>query len=388
MRSFEQSHPWISFTLDLRRVPWTAWVKLGECQALCQRLALVPLRPDTARKLHRVYLAKGALATVAIEGNTLTEEQVRAELEGELRLPPSREYLRREIQNVIGEFNRLGELVLGGACPLLNLEQVCEFNRKILHDLELDENVVPGEIRRHSVSVGRYRAAPAEDCRFLVERMCEWLGGETFKLREDLTIVFAIIKATMAHLYFAWIHPFGDGNGRTARLIEFQTLLSAGVPAPAAQLLSNHYNQTRAEYYRQLDRASASGGDVIPFLEYAINGFLEGLHEQFNYVTEQQIDVAWRNYIHELFRDGEGVPKRRQRELILELSRQGRPVPFKKIGELSPKLATSYARVKERTLKRDLMALMERDLVVQTGQGYRAKREIMLQFFPGQAVPE
>jgi hypothetical protein len=76
--------------------------------------------------------------------------------------------------------------------------------------------------------------------------------------------VYAILKAMVAHLYLAWTHPFGDGNGRTARLIEFHILLSAGVPSPAAHLFSNHYNQTRAEYYRQLDRASKSGGH--PFL--------------------------------------------------------------------------------------------------------------------------
>ncbi|MBW2661693.1 MAG: Fic family protein, partial [Deltaproteobacteria bacterium] len=37
------------------------------------------------------------------------------------------------------------------------------------------------------------------------------------------------------------MHPFGDGNGRTARLLEFEALLSSGVPAPSSQLLSNHY---------------------------------------------------------------------------------------------------------------------------------------------------
>ncbi|WP_433223897.1 Fic family protein [Dactylosporangium sp. CS-047395] len=46
----------------------------------------------------------------------------------------------------------------------------------------------------------------------------------------------AMIKAMLAHLYLAWIHPFGDGNGRTARLIESQLLLQAGVPVPAANV--------------------------------------------------------------------------------------------------------------------------------------------------------
>jgi len=77
-----------------------------------------------------------------------------------------------------------------------------------------------------------------------------------------------------------WIHPFGDGNGRTARLVEFQILLQAGIPSPAAHLLSNHYKQTRTEYYRQLATASRSGGNILPFIEYAVGGFVDGLKEQ------------------------------------------------------------------------------------------------------------
>jgi Fic/DOC family len=41
-----------------------------------------------------------------------------------------------------------------------------------------------------------------------------------------------LVKAILAHLYIAWIHPFGDGNGRAARLMELRILLEAGVPMP------------------------------------------------------------------------------------------------------------------------------------------------------------
>jgi Fic family protein len=61
----------------------------------------------------------------------------------------------------------------------------------------------------------------------------------------------ALMKAILTHLYIAWIHPFGDGNGRTARLAELQILLAAGMPMPASHLLSNHYNTTRTDLYRQ-----------------------------------------------------------------------------------------------------------------------------------------
>ena len=51
--------------------------------------------------------AKGALATTAIEGNTLTEDEVVKHLEGRLRLPQSRQYLVKEIDNIVGACNSI-----------------------------------------------------------------------------------------------------------------------------------------------------------------------------------------------------------------------------------------------------------------------------------------
>lgn len=93
MREYERTHPWITFRLDLGRFPWSLWMLLGEAQSRIDHLCGVPLRPMTAEMLHRVYLAKGAMATTAIEGNTLSEEDVLKHLDGRLEVPPSKEYL-------------------------------------------------------------------------------------------------------------------------------------------------------------------------------------------------------------------------------------------------------------------------------------------------------
>ena len=80
---------------------------------------------------------------------------------------------------------------------------------------------------------GHYRGAPREDCAFLLDRLCRWLEGEPglslFKKPDDDRIATAILHSILAHLYIAWIHPFGDGNGRTARLVEFMLLGPAPV---------------------------------------------------------------------------------------------------------------------------------------------------------------
>ncbi len=62
---------------------------------------------------------------------------------------------------------------------------------------------------------------------------------------------------------------------RTARLVEFYLLMRAGVPDISSLVLSNFYNLTRSEYYRQIDKAT-NQNDITDFLFYAIQGFRDG----------------------------------------------------------------------------------------------------------------
>ena len=127
MRSYEQSHPWISFQLDLRKINYKLWLALGEAQSKCEHIAGVPLRPSTAQKLHQVYLAKGVHATTAIEGNTLSEKEVLDILEGRLKLPPSKEYLKQEVDNIIKACNEIGTSTIEAARCYLNDVRSGEF---------------------------------------------------------------------------------------------------------------------------------------------------------------------------------------------------------------------------------------------------------------------
>jgi Fic family protein len=254
---FEDTHKWLTFSVSrLERSGPRLWAMLGECQSKCEHIAGVPLRPDVADKLFRVYLAKGALATTAIEGNTLSENEVLQALKGDLKLPPSREYLKQEIDNILTALDEFWKQVGSGTLPTLSAAEFEHFNKLVLRGLSVEEGVIPGQIRTHEVGVAHYRGAPPEDCRYLLNRLSTWLEGPEFKAPPGMEIVWGIIRAVTAHLYLAWIHPFGDGNGRTARLVEYRLLLASGAPSPAVHLLSNHYNLTRSEYYRQLERTS------------------------------------------------------------------------------------------------------------------------------------
>lgn len=387
MRTYERTHPWISFRCDLTKAGPELWLSLGEAASKCEHICRVPLRPVTAEKLHQLYLAKGVAATTAIEGNTLSEAEVLKAVEGQLVVSPSKEYLKQEVENIIAVCNGIAKQLSGGTLPEVSASLLCDYNRKALEKLPAKDKTTPGELRTHSVVVGDvYRGAPAEDCPFLIDRLCDWLNGPDFQPAEGslpvMGTVYAILKSIVAHLYLAWIHPFGDGNGRTARLLEFHILLSAGIPSPAAHLFSNHYNQTRAEYYRQLDYASKSGGDILPFLSYAVQGFVDGLREQLEKIWDQQWDVVWRNFVHERFRNQDSPSNTRQRWLALDLSVGGNWVEVGTVPELTPRLAKAYADKTSKTVQRDLNTLSDMGLIVREGRKVRARREIILAFLP------
>ena len=298
-------------------------------------------------------------------------------LEGELELPPSREYLAQEVDNVIKAINATIEGMRGGSVEPLDIEWIREINRAVLDKLEQQEGSVPGTIRTHSVGVGRrYRGAPPEDCEYLLERLCHWFRDE-FKAPEGEEITFAIIRAVIAHLYVAWIHPFGDGNGRTARLMELAILLRAGIPVPACHLLSIHYGATRAEYARQLARASQSGGEVVPFLYYAVQGFLDGLRGQLDMILKQHLAIVSQHRIYQHFPRQDTVAGQRRRDLLLELSTSDQAVDPFTLMMTSSRLGDSY-KEKPWTVMKDLQWLTDKGWIKNEGNSYVANKETML----------
>ena len=260
--------------------------------------------------------------------------------------------------------------------PPLSVERLKYLNGEILADLEQGDHIVAGQVRDYEVGVANYKGAPAKDCEYLLNHLCEWLNSMDIQLGHS-ALALPIVKAIVAHLYLLWIHPFGDGNGRVARLVEYQILLGAGIPNPATHLLSNHYNETRSEYYRRLDRASREPNGVVGFLEYALQGFVDGLTEQIDTIKRQIREDVWTNYVHTKFRDASNPSDVRRRQLVLDLTELNVPVRRRDIRHLTPRLAESYAGKTDKTITRDLNALDEMGLITRSRHIVMANKGIM-----------
>ena len=384
-RSYEQTHPWLTFRFDLNRLLSADWLALGEAASKSEHVAGAALDPEIADNLHSLYLARGVLATTAIEGNTLSEDEVLERIGGTLKLPPSREYLGREIDNIVEACNMLtDELDKQNHIPL-TVERIRWMNETVLRNLEVEDYAAPGQLRRTNVSVGSYRCPNWQDVEFLLSRLCAVLNS--FVLPHGDRVPHAILKAIFAHLYLVWIHPFGDGNGRTARLVEFSILLEAGVPLPACHLLSSHYNLTRTEYYRQLARASRTDNGMYLFAAYAIAGLIDGLRGQIEEIRRHQLDVAWINFVYRRFRDTEGPNARRLRTLALALSQVRNETGIDQLPNLTVDLARAYANVSHRTLIRDVAALERMGLLIRGKGTVMAHRQQILALPPWRNRP-
>lgn len=359
---WSKDYPWVDFDFDFSKLSYQAWMSLGECGSICAHIANIPLAPEEWREMHQIYLAKGVLATTAIEGNTLSEEEVRKAVEGKLTLPQSKDYLRQEVVNIIAVFNEVAQQIHGNTLPDITPELLRHFNEEVLAKLPLPDEVVAGQFRGHRVGVGSYRCPPAEHVKEMVRVLCERL--KTFDEMPLETTVRAILKAIVAHLYVAWIHPFGDGNGRTARLLEAMILLQSGVPSPASHLLSNYYNSTRTEYYRVLNKAGKAR-DPLAFISYAISGLRDELREQRAKLMEKVWKVVWKNHIYSTFdRKKKTARTHRQQRLALELAKQTQAVRLTDMKTLSADVALLYSNKRSfATLRRDVRALLADELV-------------------------
>ena len=387
-RKYEEQNPWITFSFPA--VKNALWMQLGEAFSKCQHLAGTPLPPGLAIHLSEIYLMKGALASTAIEGNTLTEDEAEKILGSDYKMPPSQEYLEKELKNVAKALSEIDTSAVNGSGFRITPAWIAAQNAKVLDGLELESHVIPGRYSTKQMVVGNYRAAPPEDVEFLVQKLCDWLNDEWLTALDDPEtsaenrFVLSFFAATLGHLYLAWIHPFGDGNGRTARLLECAILAHSGVvPWVSSNVLSDHYNKTRTMYYRKLDAASKKK-DVEGFVRYSAEGFVDMLRQQIDKVRNLQRRIAWTNYVHERFHgETTGKTKDRRRTLVLAMA-EGKSTSRRDIRGLTPELAEAYAGHDEKIISRDITCLRGLDLIVPAEKKgtYRPKVEVIDAFRP------
>lgn len=201
-----------------------------------------PLPKHTLKSLRENVLVEWTYNTNAIEGNTLTISETKVVLEGiTIGGKSIREHL--EVINHKDAILFLEELVHKD-------EPLSERNIKDLHRLVLKniDNENAGVYRHENVIISGAKHRPPEH--FLVKEQME---GMVAKYNEKWQKLHPIDRAALLHGEFVKIHPFVDGNGRTARLLLNFELMKCGYPPAIIKA------EMRPEYYDALDLAHTTG---------------------------------------------------------------------------------------------------------------------------------
>lgn len=232
---------------------------IAEIAAAIERYRIILEGPDGVRlrKINHIRTIRG---TTAIEGNTLTEEQITAILAGERVSGPQREI--DEVKGVHAAY-----------------EAIASFNPYSIDDLLKAHGLMtkrlvdrPEKFRNCNVGVmdgaGNvvYMAPPFANVPSLVKDLFAWLAD-----CEDPVL----IKSCVFHYEFEFIHPFPDGNGRTGRL--WQTALLGSwrnefYGAPVENIVWAH----QQEYYQAICSSTAAG-ECGPFIDFMLDKILRTL---------------------------------------------------------------------------------------------------------------
>lgn len=182
----------------------------------------------------------------------------------------------------------------------------------------------------------------------------DWINSK------EITALNPFIRAALAHYHFCLIHPFGDGNGRTARLIEALLLQTSNVKYVPKEL-SNYYYRTVDDYYISFSKSIKLKKDVTPFLAFMLTGSIESLQN-----IKQSIVYFIRKFSLRDFYAFEKRNKRitkRQFDLLLLLLDNPIKFTLKDLLEKTP-FSLIYNRVSTQTARRDLKKLTEKDILL------------------------
>ena len=233
--------------------------KIADISRLIERYA-IRLEQEDALLLRKANKIKTIHSSLAIEGNTLNEEQVRDIVNGKTVIAPLHEI--QEVKNAIATYNLFTKL------NAFNEQDLLKAHGMMMQAL-IDN---PGCYRKGGVGVfsehGCVHMAPSADCvPYLMKELFEWLNNSKDHL---------LIRSCVFHYEFEFIHPFIDGNGRMGRLWQ-SLILSKLNPIFEHLPVENMVHANLQQYYDAITRSNEAGnsGKFIDFMLGEILNTLE-----------------------------------------------------------------------------------------------------------------
>ncbi|MCK5035246.1 MAG: Fic family protein [Candidatus Sabulitectum sp.] len=324
----------------------------------------LPILPELASSIEPEIMYSSISATAAIEGNPIPEEDVKLIAEGEDVDGYSKKD-KQEILNLIEAYDLLSRIKPSSASFQLTEDLICTLHKLVTHDIPHEHNK-PGEYRDGLVRVGDKAHGGVytppkiiEDIRNLMEIFIEWINCD------DVVDLNPFVRAALAHYYFCIIHPFWDGNGRTARLLETVILETSNVKYVPREL-SNYYYKHVDEYYIAFSQSIKLKRDPTPFLAFSLTGAISGLTGIKSSIIRFIRILALKDFYSNL-RKKKKLTSRQYGLLSILLDS---PTVFTlKDLNTKPLFSALYLRVSTQTARRDLKKLTEARYLAANDEG-------------------
>ena len=312
------------------------------------------LIPKWELKLKKEARIHNAHSSTSIEGNKLTLEQVAVLSEnGEI---VATEKDKKEVLNYLKALDSIPE---NAGKKTIDIKLLLKIHETVTIDT-LRDNKDCGAFRDRQVFVGRrvfdgtsfkeiveYMPPATKDVPQLVSEFFDWINSDN--ARE----VNPVILAGIVHYEIARIHPFIDGNGRTARLMASLVLYKSGFDHRRFFALDDYYDEDRVSYYAALKTAQTSKGDITKWLEYFTNGVFHSINKVKGFITKIGLSPK--------IAEGERIELTQKQIKILER--------IKEKGKVSNKDLRGMFGISRQAMLKEISKLIDAKLIKPVGKG-------------------
>ncbi len=287
------------------------FTELMNAKAALLAMMQMPVQRSWADKLQEVQLKREVAGTSRIEGAEFTER----ELDAAMRETPEQLETRSQKQAAAAVATYRWIATLPTDFPI-DQNLIRDVHRRLVTGCD-DDHCVPGQLR-----------APDENVTFGAPRHRGVEGGEHCaeamrQLAESVQTSFRahdpLIQALTLHYHFAAMHPFIDGNGRTARALEALMLQRTGLRDTLFIAMSNYYYENITAYLNILNDTRTGEHDLTPFLKFGLKGIESQCRRLFAEIRQHVAKALFRNTMTDLFVRMKSPRKRVMSERHLQL---------------------------------------------------------------------
>ncbi|TGL99931.1 Fic family protein [Leptospira jelokensis] len=265
--------------------------------------SLGKLNHESLQRIRAYFKIKNIYNSNAIEGNELTIGETREVIERGLTITGKSLKDQAEAKNLSEALDFLEEIAKDSSRPIIeqDIKQIHYFILKKIRDEEA------GKYRSIEVEISgsQFRPSTVPNVPVEMELFSNWLQKVTSL--QNVGDENAIIYAAVAHTWFVTIHPFIDGNGRTARLLMNLILMRFGYPIAVIT------KEDRFRYYDTLEISQSS--DLSAFIALLIECIYESLEEYEEAVKRQQEQQEWAKALANRFDQKEQIKVKNKFEI-------------------------------------------------------------------------